>query len=350
MKNYKYLYYKYKTKYFLLIGGSKFIEKIKSLEEINILLGVSIRNPNDYLRFKDNKFFNIYIDNNYLPVWDDIMLSLKPLSYNSFILKNIKPTAKINIYFDKFVIDFILLNVFIHDYYLLTNCNINIIMFELRKNKVPRASIIKNINDKGEIELNRNRHIDPVDDIFDDYYYIENDIIKWRRTENLEKIIKKSVIAPPNIVISSLVDSKYINLESDDKQYFHIYATIITESTGFLKDFNFVIYDYTYKNYTYPFEIRLKLVKSSNTEPEIDPNDKFIEIYEDIDLIFNEIMTREERCKYIDEKNITDEFMIILEERLSKNKEILEKISIDKMRYLFNKPQYYIVFTRKIKD
>ena len=38
------------------------------------------------------------------------------------------------------------------------------------------------------------------------------------------------------------------------------------------------------------------------------------------------------------------------EERLSKNKEILEKISIDKMRYLFNKPQYYIVFTRKIKD
>ena len=113
---------------------------------------------------------------------------------------------------------------------------------------------------------------------------------------------------------------KFIYLESDDKQYFEIYATIITEPSGPLKDFNFEIKEYTYKNYTYPFEIRLKLVKSNDTEqPEIDPNEKFIEIYEDIDLIFNQIMTREERHIYIHERIITDEFMTILEENNIKN-------------------------------
>jgi hypothetical protein len=193
-----------------------------------------------------------------------------------------------------------------------------------------------------------------VDIIDDDYYYIENDIIKWRRTPNLEEIIKKGVIAPPNIVVSEFLDDKFIYLESDDRQYFEIYATIITEPSGHFKDFIFEIKEYTYKNYTYPFEIRLKLVRSdvteqpkqsvgSNIEPEIDPNDKFIEIYEDLDLIFNQIMTREERYKYIHERIITDEFMTILEERLSSN----PIITIDRMRYLFNRPQYYIEFKRK---
>ena len=159
-------------------------------------------------------------------------------------------------------------------------------------------------------------------------------------------------IAPPNIVVSELVDDKFIHLESDDRQYFEIYATIITEPSGPLKDFIFEIKEYTYKNYTYPFEIRLKLVKSNHTEQpkqslgstiEIDPNEKFIEIYEDIDLIFNQIMTREERHSYIRERIITDEFMIILEERLSKK----PIISIYIMRYLFNRPHYYIEFRRK---
>ena len=194
-------------------------------------------------------------------------------------------------------------------------------------------------------------------------YHIENDIIKWCRTQNLEELIKNGTIAPPDIVVSEFVDDKFIHLESDDRQYFEIYARIITEPNSHLKDFNFEIKEYTYKNYTYPFEIRLKLVKSIDTEqpkqsvgstiletqnvsnivPEIDPNEKFIEIYEDIDLIFNQIMTRDERYKYIHERIITDEFMATLEERLSKN----PIISIDKMRYLFNKPHYYIEFRRK---
>ena len=54
-------------------------------------------------------------------------------------------------------------------------------------------------------------------------------------------------------------------------------------------------------------------------------------------------MTREERHRYIHERIITDEFMIILEERLSS----APIISIARMRYLFNRPHYYIEFRRK---
>ena len=49
MKNYKYLYNKYKTKYFLLNGGSLYIDYITKLDNINILLGASSDNPNDLL-------------------------------------------------------------------------------------------------------------------------------------------------------------------------------------------------------------------------------------------------------------------------------------------------------------
>lgn len=341
MKNYKYLYNKYKTKYLLLIGGSPYSDYIKELDFINILIGASHLNLNDFLRFKDNHFFNIYIDEKNIREINKQMVSLRPLHYKSIILNHKKPGVKINIFFDKFVIDFITWEHFISTYLINTDTNIDFIMFELRKNKHTRASFIKSIDEHGAIQLRR-PYMDLVDRIDNDYYYIENDIIKWRRTQNLEELIKNGTIAPPDIVVSEFVDDKFIHLESDDRQYFEIYARIITEPNSHLKDFNFEIKEYTYKNYTYPFEIRLKLVKSIDTE-EIDPNEKFIEIYEDIDLIFNQIMTREERYRYIHERIITDEFMIILEERLSKN----PIISIDKMRYLFNKPHYYIEFRRK---
>ena len=343
MKNYIYLYNKYKTKYLLLIGGSPYSDYIEELDFINILIGASHLNLNDFLRFKDNHFFNIYIDEKNIREINKQMVSLRPLHYKSIILNYKKPGVKINIFFDKFVIDFITWEHFISTYLINTDTNIDFIMFELRKNKHTRASFIKSIDEHGAIQLRR-PYMVLVDRIDDDYYYIENNIIKWRRTPNLEEIIKKDVIAPPNIGVSEFVDGKFIYLESDDRQYFEIYATIITEPSGPFKDFIFEIKEYTYKNYTYPFEIRLKLVKSIDTEePEIDPNEKFIEIYEDSDLIFNQIMTREERYRYIHERIITDEFMIILEERLSEN----PIISIDKMRYLFNKPHYYIEFRRK---
>lgn len=342
MKNYKYLYNKYKTKYFLLNGGSPYFDYIKNLDTINILLGASSENPNDLLRFQNHLLFNVYIDEcSSILNFNKCMVSMKPHSFKQIILKYKKSEAKINIFFDKFVIDFIRWSIFNRTY--LENNDIHFIMFELRKNKHPRASFIKSIKEDGSINIRR-VNMDFVDRIDDDYYYIENNIIKWRRTPNLEEIIKKDVIAPPNIGVSEFVDGKFIYLESDDRQYFEIYATIITEPSGPFKDFIFEIKEYTYKNYTYPFEIRLKLVKSIDTEePEIDPNEKFIEIYEDSDLIFNQIMTREERYRYIHERIITDEFMIILEERLSEN----PIISIDKMRYLFNKPHYYIEFRRK---
>jgi hypothetical protein len=151
MKNYKYLYNKYKTKYFLLNGGSLYSDYIKELDIINILLGASSVNPNDLLRFQNHYLFNVYIDESSTLNFNKNMVSMKPHSFLPIILKNKKPTTKINIFFDKFVIDFITLLSFNLLY--LQNSDINFIMFELRKNKTPRVTLIKSINDDGLVIL-----------------------------------------------------------------------------------------------------------------------------------------------------------------------------------------------------
>ena len=132
------------------------------------------------------------------------MVSLKPPNFLPIILRGKKPTTKINIFFDKFVIDFITLSSFNHLY--LQNPNINFIMFELRKNKIPRSSFIKSINKDGTINIRR-VSMELVDKIYDDYYYIENDIIKWCKTANLEEIIKKGTIKKTSGFLNSRIKS-----------------------------------------------------------------------------------------------------------------------------------------------
>ena len=335
----------------------------------NILVGCTNKDINDYLRFKDNNYYSLYVNSSNELTFDsgrqyymytinkeqlfEIHDSLKYKGTTSRYKLEFLPQNMIdNIHFDLYTSYFCSST----EYFKLATHllkNNGIMSFNLYG---AHDSILYNYNEstntfrKGILY----KESDPIFSL-DDLQHEFNVIIDPNKKEiRLNRLAYRRCV---NGNANTLSPQPFLGILYDDhinkkRNYFNFIPNhdeyIDYLRTKYTIDFTFEKLMYTFKNYTYPVPIRID-------------NRNRISLYDEPEaiIIFNTIMSSHERQAYLKDKIISEELIDILAERILQNPEYsthfleentsktLTKESITiKINSILSKPQYYINATR----
>ena len=336
--NYKLKYLKYKKKYKQMKGGSPFIslqeviiEKLQILNscqlynslliaydnELNLLIGATNSDNNDYARFKNSKY-SLFIDTeDYILEREHEMYCLKLSNFKGF---GTYPIFN-SIHFDSGVSSFCYIDQYIN---LIYNLKRNSSMvFEL----VNRQNInIYLISDDRYINVITRNSIN--EEQFIEKYNIFN-------INHINKIIQINYdpIKYPKLSgeYSLRVTANNIQYKVDELYFFNSYSTWFSNRQGFRA----IVKSYTYMNYTYPVDIRQNITESNN----------LVETwYDEINDVCNNLMNKREKDRYLSVKNLTDNHIkYLLDKKINPPYTEDEKTRIKK---IFNTVHYFLEITR----
>jgi hypothetical protein len=334
--NYKLKYLKYKKKYKQMKGGSPFInlqeviiEKLQILNsyqlynslliaydnELNLLIGATNSDNNDYARFKNSKY-SLFIDTaDYILEREHKMYCLKLSDFKGFhnyILFN-------SIHFDLGVSYFCYIDQYINLIYnlkrnssmvfeLVNQRNLNIYM--ISGDKYINIITSNSINEEQFIEKYNIYNINHVTKIIQ----INYDPIKYPKLSGEY----------------SLSVRKY---KVDELYFFNSYATWF--SNRHPGEFRAIVKSYTYMNYTYPVDIRQNITESNN----------LVETwYDEVNDVCNNLMNKREKDRYLSVKNLTDSHIKYLLDRKT-NPSYTEDEKTD-IKNIFKTVHYFLEITR----
>ena len=323
----------------------------------NILVGCSNKDDNDYFRFKDNNFYSLYINSSnefafdsvrqyymYTIYKEQLLEQINNENYKGnkikYKLENLPPNTIDNIHFDLYTS--YLCNS--QEYFRIASHLLKpygIMSFNLYGNT---SGAIYTYNQTTKIfKSNFGRESDPevsLQELQDRYKVIidvEKNEIRLAKSAYLSNMLSPQSY----LTINNSVKGSRFEFISNYDEYIEYLRTIYNGKFTFEKVM------YTLKNYTYPVPIRID-------------NTNQILLYDESKslIIFNIIMTSDERQGYLKDKIISEDLINELAERILENAEYLQHFSedntitltkeniVDKINSILSKPQYYINVTK----
>jgi len=275
----------------------------------NVLVGCTNSDNNDYSRFINSNFYSLFIDSGIsIPFEGSRQYDMYTILYEDLIdqLRNIPQNIVLNIHFDTEVSYFCPADQYfkiashllvpggkIVFNYGINHSGINFHIYNKSTNSFRSMShsinlSIKELQDRYNVIIDT----DKKEIIFDRMSYIRNNI-------------------DPQYNLSILYRNENDQLVRFKNIFGYKYIDYLRET---YPEFNFEKKIYTFKNYTYPVPIRI-----------LEDNGKILIFNTEVEFIFNEIMSYEERLEYIETKIITDDLINQLSSRIFRNQELKTK-------------------------
>lgn len=293
------------------------VNTIDKYLDINMLVGVTNQEPNDYLRFANSNYYSLYVDER-----DEIFDTEKQFKMFSVNYRNLEKSLYLliekipQIHFDfntsiKCPLNYLRIAEIIlkpMGQIIWTMTNFNYVRYSYYDNYFYDYSNPPNGLTKAEIEEKYNIIID-----------IENKTIE----PNEEFFIKNNILSP---YIPITIDINYFNsygtLVKMEKFKNSINDKFINFCTQNFPALSFELNSYTYLDFVYPVPIKI-----------INENYNINETSEEINFLVNNIMELDERINYVEKKKITDEDLNKFSQRIIDNSDEFSQM-YDKLNFV----------------